>query len=119
MKINFNTLLLTTLILLSFNCKKIETPTNTPSCVKSKIREILKSPPSNPPTEVWKYQYNGETVYYFPAKCCDIPSELYNEKCQLSCRPDGGITGGGDGKCVDFFTKRSNEQLVWKDSRNP
>jgi hypothetical protein len=119
MKKHFNTLLIIILCLFTFNCKKVETSSNTPNCIKSKIREILKSSPSNPPTKVWKYQYNGETVYYFPAKCCDISSELYNEKCQLICRPDGGITGGGDGKCADFFTKRTNEEVVWIDNRTP
>ncbi|MBK7630519.1 MAG: hypothetical protein IPJ23_07445 [Ignavibacteriales bacterium] len=31
--------------------------------------------------------------------------------------PDGGITGGSDGKITDFFKKGTYEKLIWKDPR--
>lgn len=46
-------------------------------------------------------EYQGKTVYYIPPKCCDIPSELYDENGKLICYPDGGFVGG-DGKCPGF-----------------
>ncbi len=63
--------------------------------------------------EIWRYRFYGETVYYVPPKCCDIPSVLFDEKGEVLCSPDGGLTGSGDGKCPDFFDKRRNGKLVW------
>jgi hypothetical protein len=42
---------------------------------------------------------------------------LYDENCTLLCLPDGGITGQGNGKCANFFIERTNEKLIWEDSR--
>lgn len=44
-------------------------------------------------------------------------SRLFDENCNRICAPDGGKTGKGDGKCPDFFEKRTDEKLVWKDER--
>ena len=74
-------------------------------------------PVRNPAGSVWQYSYNGQTVYYIPATCCDIPSQLFDGNCNLICSPDGGIAGGGDGKCADFFKTRKGEKLVWQDGR--
>jgi hypothetical protein len=71
----------------------------------------------NPPGSIWRYEYNGKTVYYIPAYCCDMQSELFDGNCNKICSPDGGFTGKGDGKCSDFFTNRKNEKLIWKDER--
>lgn len=97
-------------------CEKEEVNT-LPDCVLQKIDIIKKEAVWNPPAKVYRYTYQEQTVYFFPQRCCDVPSELYDENCTLLCLPDGGITGQGDGKCVDFFEKRSNEILVWQDER--
>jgi len=68
---------------------------------------------SGPTEEIWRYRYRGRTVYYFPPKCCDIPSILLDEMGETLCSPDGGLTGSGDGKCPDFFEKRRSGKLVW------
>ncbi|WP_229216126.1 DUF6970 domain-containing protein [Dyadobacter frigoris] len=88
-----------------------------PDCIVEKINSIRKDPVWNPPAKVFSYTYNGTIVYYIPPRCCDIPSELLDENCNPLCSPDGGPGGGGDGKCPDFFEKRSNEKLVWIDER--
>lgn len=44
-------------------------------------------------------------------------SELYDESCALICRPEGGITGMGDGKCAGFLEERREEKMIWKDER--
>lgn len=98
-------------------CKKVDVPAGTPSCIKNKIRKIENEGVRNPPATVWQYKYNGKTVYYIPPYCCDATSELYDDKCNLLCRPDGGFSGGGDGKCPDFFANRTDEKLIWKDKR--
>jgi hypothetical protein len=98
-------------------CAKRDTPSNIPSCIKQKIKEIQSEKVRNPPGSIWQYEYNGQTVYYIPQYCCDFPSQLFDSNCNLICNPDGGFSGKGDGKCPDFFANRKNEKLVWKDDR--
>lgn len=107
---------LATLILLtSSGCKKEDFPEGIPECIESKIKEIAEGETWNPPAKIYSYQYEGQIVYYFPSKCCDIPSTVYDKDCNALCSPDGGITGKGDGKCPDFFSKRVDEKLIWED----
>jgi hypothetical protein len=56
-------------------------------------------------------------VYFRPARCCDVYSDLYDRNGVVICHPDGGIVGNGDGRCPDFFTNHSEEELVWQDPR--
>ncbi|MEO8147382.1 MAG: hypothetical protein ABI723_07085 [Bacteroidia bacterium] len=86
-----------------------------PTCISDKIEEIKNEPVWNPPAEVYQYHYNGSIVYYITSHCCDIPSILYDENCNVICNPDGGFVGTGDERCPDFFSKRKCEVLVWKD----
>jgi hypothetical protein len=88
-----------------------------PDCVKSKIEDIKKDAPWSPPAKIYRYSYDGKRVYYIPGRCCDIPSILFDESCHTVCSPDGGLSGGGDGMCKDFFDKRINKELIWQDER--
>ena len=81
------------------------------------IRKLEEEKPANPPAKIYRYTYNNAEVYYLTGRCCDIPSILYNARGETICSPDGGITGKGDGKCPDFFEKRTNETLIWEDKR--
>ena len=96
---------------------KKDNPNETPKCIEEKIDEIANGGVWNPPAKIYRYKYNGQFVYYFPPRCCDIPSTLYDKDCNIICSPDGGITGGGDGKCSDFFNSRTDELLIWEDMR--
>lgn len=87
------------------------------SCINDVISKIQSEAVRNPPAKVYSYQYNGQLVYFIPQYCCDIPSVLLDADCKVICSPDGGITGGGDGKCKDFFSKRTDEKLFWADAR--
>lgn len=89
----------------------------TPECIKVLIQQMKSEPVSNPPGSVWQYEYNGEIVFFIPQKCCDFPSRLIDADCNIICSPDGGFSGSGDGKCGDFFSKRKNEKLIWRDER--
>jgi hypothetical protein len=93
-----------------------------------KIWDYQSKPITNPPRSVIKTVFEGKPVYYVPAVCCDIPSELYAEDGTLMCYPSGGFTGAGDGKCPKFRieyldnTKNSRDNktsLVWTDKRKP
>ncbi|AUD07106.1 hypothetical protein CWM47_00795 [Spirosoma pollinicola] len=81
------------------------------------INQIKSQDKWSPPASIYRYVYKGKVVYFIPQRCCDIPSVLLDEQCNTVCSPDGGISGGGDGGCTDFFKVRSDEKLIWKDSR--
>lgn len=88
-----------------------------PAWLQTLIAQIASEPVTNPPSSIIRYKYDGATVYYRLARCCDIFADLYDESGTLICHPDGGITGSGDGKCTDFAATRSEEQVVWTDRR--
>lgn len=103
--------------LLALGCSSPNVPKGTPDCIEDRIRQIQQASVWNPPAKVYSYQYRGQTVYYIPPRCCDIPSVLLDENCNALCSPDGGFSGGGDGKCTDFFSARSDGRLIWEDTR--
>lgn len=88
-----------------------------PEWVDQMIQTFKNEPVGNPPQSIWRYEYNGQVVYYVPAQCCDMMSTLYDPNGNILCAPDGGFSGKGDGRCEDFRTKRTQEQLIWQDSR--
>jgi hypothetical protein len=66
----------------------------------------------------WRCTYQGQTVYFEPVtRCCDLFSTLYAADCTVICAPDGGISGGGDGRCPDF--DGSTCEVNWQDGRTP
>lgn len=85
--------------------------------LSQKIQQLQQDKPANPPAKIYRYTYNNQEVYYLTSRCCDIPGQLYDREGNILCEPDGGITGRGDGRCPDFFEKRTNETLIWEDKR--
>ena len=63
---------------------------------------------------VSKYSYEGKTVYYVQAPCCDQMNALYDETGVLMCYPDGGFTGRGDGKCPGFKNGAEMLAMLWQ-----
>lgn len=88
-----------------------------PLWLRQHIQSILATPKRNPIIRIVRYQYAGQTVYYESAPCCDQQSTLFDVKGAILCRPEGGLTGKGDGKCANFDKAKTNEQLVWQDPR--
>jgi len=88
-----------------------------PQWLQTRIQNILATRKRNPIIRISRYQYEGQTVYYETAPCCDQQSTLYNVEGTILCHPEGGITGRGDGKCTNFDKRKTNEQLVWQDPR--
>lgn len=117
MNLIINFTLISALLALTGACSKEDVPRGTPECIEQKINEIAKDGVWNPPAKVYSYQYHGKTVFFIPQRCCDFPSQLYDEGCNLICAPDGGFSGGGDSKCPDFFSTRTGELLIWEDDR--
>ncbi len=110
-------LLFVGLIMLTYQKKESPEHIPIPGCVQKMIEQIQKEKVWNPPASVFRYVYKGKTVYYVPIRCCDIPSKLFDENCNLMCFPSGGFTSRGDGKCTDFYTGRTAEELIWQDNR--
>jgi hypothetical protein len=88
-----------------------------PSWVDELIARFTAAPVGNPPLSIYRFEYKDRTVYYVPPQCCDQFSSLYDAEGKIICSPDGGFTGRGDGRCTDFEKERTNERLIWKDSR--
>lgn len=103
--------------LLSLGCRNNDIPNGVPTCLQTRIDLIKAQGVWSPPAKVYQYRYEGRTVYFIPQHCCDIPSMLLDEQCNTICLPDGGFAGSGDGKCSDFFEKRTDEKLIWADTR--
>lgn len=88
-----------------------------PEFVKNLIAAFSAAPPTSPPARIVRYTWHEQTVYFVPARCCDVPSALYSASGVRLCEPDGGFVGTGDGNCPDFREKRSDEHPVWTDAR--
>ena len=105
------------------NPTQIETPQpastqiEAPQWVDQLIENFNAEPVGNPPQSIWRYEYKGQVVYYVPAQCCDMFSTLYDASGIVICAPNGGIDGKGDGRCEEFLSKRTREQLIWEDPR--
>ena len=85
-----------------------------PDWLAARLRATTAEPAGDRPAWVARYEYRGGTVYYFPPRCCDIPSELHDAAGDLLCRPDGGFVDG-DQRCPDFLAQRRGEDIVWSD----
>lgn len=109
---------LTVISLTALHCSKHnQGGKNTPVCIEQKINDIKSQPKWNPPAEVNEYEYEGKKVYLFSSNCCDQYNVVYDKNCTPICAPSGGFSGGGDGKCKEFFKQAKHIRLVWKDER--
>lgn len=99
-----------------FSCTKNVLQT-TPSCILQMINTFKNEPKGNPPQSIIQYTYHKKIVFYIPPQCCDQYSEVFDENCNLIGHPDGGITGGGDGRPANFFKDATNAKIIWKDDR--
>ncbi len=115
--IYFKTTLVVALVLVVLGCEKSDLDLDASSCIESKIRELKRVEVQNPPAQVWKWEADGNILYYFTSDCCDQYNYLYNENCEIVCAPDGGITGNGDGNCP-VFTTEIEKTLIWEDQRD-
>lgn len=90
-----------------------------PEWLSRLIQKLENEPLADPPLSVIQYRYEGRMVYYVPPRCCDIFSDLYDADGNVIARPEGGITGKGDGRAPEFSEQRRDGKLVWKDPRRP
>jgi hypothetical protein len=93
-------------------------PHGNPAWLDALIAQIQSEPVTAPPTAIYSYRYQGETVYFRTSRCCDIRSMVYDAEGGVVCEPDGGVDSGGDGRCPDFLQARTDERLVFQDPRS-
>ena len=104
------------ILLLGVSCKEIDKPIRAvPDCIQLKIDTLANSTIINSPTQVLRYQYQGESVYMFRGGCCGQFEFVYSNECVYICAPSGGFTGMGDGKCPNFSQEATYEEVIWED----
>lgn len=89
-----------------------------PQWIDDLIKIFKNEPLREPPRTIWRYRYNKQTVYYVPKGHGEMNSVLYDSNGNEICEPDGGVGNIGDGRCADFFVNRTDEMLIWRDTRN-
>ena len=104
-------------VALTAACPTVTSVSAAPEWLTALIQELETQPVANPPAFIARYEYQGQTVYYLPSRCCDIPSNVYSASGTIICHADGGLSGAGDGRCADFFSARKDETIVWRDVR--
>jgi hypothetical protein len=68
------------------------------------IAKYSLEPLPSQPYQIWRYRHQSADAYYFPPRCCDIPSSVYDA--------NGTHLGGGYFWDRDFQT--TGGTLVWK-----
>lgn len=88
-----------------------------PGWLEARIQQLSAERRQNPPARIMRYRFEGQVVYYETLGGGDQYSNLYDQSGKIICHPEGGITGKGDGNCRYFTKRRTEERLVWQDSR--
>jgi hypothetical protein len=112
--VKIHNLVILAFIFLLAGCSPV-TQSENPKWVDRLIKKYESEPVGNPPQSIWRYEYQGQIVYYVPAQCCDLFSTLFDADGNVICSPDGGFTGSGDERCPDFISQRTSEMLIWED----
>ena len=84
-----------------------------PACLQAIVKSMAAEP-NGSPQSVARYSYKAQTVYYLVSPCCDKYNIVYDSACNILGYPDGGFTGKGDGKMLDFATGASGKEIIWK-----
>jgi hypothetical protein len=90
-------------------------PGTLPEWVQAKIEELSSQPVTYPPASIARYWYRNQTVYFMPPGYHALSGTLFDAEGVLMCHP--GVGRNDDGRCPDFFETRSEEEIVWRDSR--
>ena len=93
--------------------KNIQKINELPACMETIIKSMSSDPTQGTPQSVSRYTYKAQTVYYVMSACCDKYNIVYDSNCNILGYPDGGFSGRGDGKMIDFKTNATNEKVIW------
>ena len=102
-------------IFVSCSSNKVSKTANPmPACLQSKITTMKTDPSQGEPLSVIQYDYKGKTVYYVASACCDKFNIVFDSACNVLGYPDGGYSGKGDGKMLDFYAEAENKKVIWE-----
>jgi hypothetical protein len=87
-------------------------PSELPHCVVDIAFQRTEEPLHVIPEYILRCSNQDETTFYFSAGCCDHLNMVLDEQCNYICAPDGGFSGSGDTKCMDYFHTVDCE-LIW------
>jgi hypothetical protein len=100
--------------ILSCSANRASKTLEMPVCLEAKIKSMQSDPNEGAPLSVTQYVYQNQKVYYVASPCCDKYNVVYDSVCNILGYPDGGYTGKGDGKMMDFFNEATDKKLVWQ-----
>ena len=66
------------------------------------------------PLSITQFIYRNQKVYYVVAPCCDKFNIVFDSVCTVLGYPDGGFTGKGDGKMLDFAKEAIEPNVIWE-----
>lgn len=92
----------------------LEPGESVPAWLALQLREWAAGRVSRVPTAVWRFERDGQTVYYIPEPCCDRFNRLYAASGEMLCAPSGGFLGLGDGRCPGALPPAGQMTLVWR-----
>lgn len=102
-------------LLLFLSCREEYEP-EIPPCIQTIIQQKGQSSTSERFIAIYRYKYQKRYVYFGLSDCCDFYNLLFDQTCQVICAPNGGFTGGGDGKCPNFFNEATEKTELWRKS---
>jgi hypothetical protein len=109
---SFAIIWLVLLAMLVMDCDRSDDYEGLPMCVEKQLTK--QDAVRKPPVEVWRWNVDDKTYYYFRSECCDQYNYLFDDNCEIVCAPDGGFSGKGDGTCPQF-EGQIEKSLIWKD----
>ncbi len=96
-----------------FSCASSKKPTavnDLPSCLETKIKSMAENPSEGPPQSITRYHYEGRTVYYMVAPCCDKFNIVFDSACTILGYPMADLPEKVMARCRVFTTKRQTEK---------
>lgn len=92
----------------------LEDSNELPDCLRKVIQIMSEDLYEGTPQSVTQFNYRGQKVYYLVASCCDKFNIVYDSTCTVLGFPDGGITGKGDGKMLNFEKEATDGKVIWE-----
>lgn len=85
-----------------------------PGCLQEIIKTMSEDQYEGMPLSITQFNYQGQKVYYMVAPCCDKFNIVYDSACTILGYPDGGLTGRGDGKMLNFEKEATGAKVIWE-----
>jgi len=91
----------------------------TPNWVLNLIDHVEKETDSTLTNSIWRYDYEGDPVYFLSTSLYQDYHRVYNIYGHYLGAPFGGPRNDGDGLLYDFFEERENQTFIWENNNYP